>query len=172
MIQPGSYAVVHMVRPQEVGSYFDRARWPLHITLLPWFGAGAPHAVVRRELSRLSQDTAPFDVIVGEQAMFGTNKDVPVRLLTDQTPVLSLHHTLLESLRLSQLTLADEEVMWAGDKFIAHITEQPNGVLVNAGDRLRMDDWYLVTLQDPRRCQILARFELRGQSASHEGANG
>jgi len=170
MIKPGSFAVAHMIQPQEIGSYFDRSRWPLHITLLPWFGAGASHAEVRRELSRLAQEIVPFDVTVGQQALFGTNKDVPVRLLTDQTPVLQLHHTLLESLRLLQLSLADEETMWAGDKFIAHSTEQRNGMLLNTGDRLHVDAMYLITLQDPQLCQILARFELRGQAASGESA--
>lgn len=162
MAQPGSLIVVHMLEPQAVGSYFDRQRWPLHITLLPWFHATQErHHQLEQELTRVAQSTPPISVAVGEQHMFGPGKNVPVNIIADREKLQSLHESLLSLTRLLQLPL--DNAAFTGRQYTAHISRYEDR-FVNQGDTLRVADFYLVQLLDGRTCQIISRFELRGRN--------
>jgi hypothetical protein len=163
MPKPGSLIIVHMLDPQEVGSYFDRSRWPLHITLLQWFGAiQEQHRAVRQELLRIAGSTAPVTVAVGDEAMLGPDKSVVADLIANKTLLQPLHQALYDVVRLMQLPLENEQ--YDGENYLPHVTRQPGNHYVTRGQQIRVDDIYLVQLVEGTMCQFLARFDLRGEA--------
>jgi 2'-5' RNA ligase len=171
MPKPGSLVVVHMLDSQEVGSYFDRSRWPLHITLLQWFEATQEqHREVRQELARIAQDAVPVTVIVGSEAMLGPDETVAVDLIADKTVLRPLHQALYDAVHLLQLPLESEQ--YDGENYLPHVARQPGHHYVTHGQQIRVDDMYLVQLVDGPLCQILARFELRGVAEQRDALRG
>ena len=163
MARPGDLILVHMLEPQEIGSYFDRHRWPLHITLLPWFSARPDqHAQLRQTLTQVAQTVPPAAVTVGGIAQFGPHKDIPVNLIADQTTLVPLHQALLDLIHELGMPLVSAE--WIGPTFTAHISRYEDRH-ANAGDTVRVGSFYLVQLLNERTCQILGRFDLNGQHA-------
>jgi 2'-5' RNA ligase len=162
MARAGDLIVVHMLEQQAVGSYFDRKRWPLHITLLPWFGATQPqHEPLRRGLSQLALTMPPITVAVGEQAMFGPNHDMPVHLVANKTELQSLHQALLGLTKLLQLPMQNPQ--YTGPDFTPHVSQYEDRH-VNIGDTITVGDVYVVQLIEGRTCQIIGRFELKGRN--------
>ena len=160
MAHPGDLILVHMLELQEVGSYFDRHRWPLHITLLPWFRASPEQRQqLRQSLTRLAQTVPPATVTVGAITQFGPNKDILVNLIADQTALATLHQALFDLTRMLGMPLVSSE--WTGPNFTAHIGRYEDRY-ADAGDAVHIGDFYLVTLLDGSTCQILGRFELKG----------
>jgi 2'-5' RNA ligase len=163
MVQPGSLILVHMLDPQGLGTYFDRTRWPLHITLMPWFEVMQPQqSVLRRELGLLAQATPPINVVVGDTALFGPNQEVPVNLITDQLVLMRLHTALLDLVHLLQLPIENER--WVGAAYKAHISQTIDR-RVDPGDKIIVDDFYTVRLIDNHICQITEHFQLKGSDA-------
>ncbi|HSX34883.1 MAG TPA: 2'-5' RNA ligase family protein [Candidatus Saccharimonadales bacterium] len=160
MPQPGDLILVHMLEPQAVGSYFSRERWPLHITLMPWFGAPATlRSQLHVGLNQVAQSQPAEQVVIGDQALFGPNQDVPVELLTEPGALQPLHEALLSLVQLLQLPLVNPQ--WTGENYRPHIARY-NGQHVDAGDAFTVADMYLVELQRDSSCQILTRLELKG----------
>jgi 2'-5' RNA ligase len=162
VVRPGDMILVHMLEPQMVGSYFDRGRWPLHITLMPWFSSPTER---RRELEAalklLAQATPPASLIIGEPALFGPNKDIPVQLVAEAGKLRPLHQGLLDLLKLLQLPLTAGH-SFIGPEYTPHVSQYEDR-RTEPGQRVEASDFYLVELQRNNTCQITARYELKGQ---------
>lgn len=163
MARPGSLIVVHMLEPQMVGSYFDRRRWPLHITLLPWFDAAQDqHIPLRQSLIQVALTQPPVQVTAGAVAQFGARQNAQVNVIAEAGALQSLHQALLDAVRLLDLPM--QNTAHVGPAFRPHVTRYEDRY-VNLGDKLRVSDFYLVKLEEGSICQILARFELKGPHA-------
>jgi hypothetical protein len=64
---PGDCIVVYFLKPQPPGYEFARTRddWPLHITLVPWFGNVAVEDI-RAALQKCAEAVKPFTLVLGE----------------------------------------------------------------------------------------------------------
>jgi len=159
MAQPGDLILVHMLEPQAVGSYFSCQRWPLHITLLPWFSASAEQVVrLREQLQKLAFAAAPFTVTVGAEAQFGPQQDIPVNVIADPAALQQLHQALLSLTQLLQISLVNAD--YVDKNYRAHISRY-EGRYANEGDHIALHDFYLVQVQRDNSCQIIGNFELR-----------
>lgn len=164
MARPGDLIVVHMLEPQAVGSYFSRQRWPLHITLLPWLAAAEPQvAQLRQQLQRLALAQPPLSLTVGEEAQFGPQQDIPVNVIANQEALQPLHQALVNLAQLLQLPLAGAN--YTGKNFRAHISRYEERY-ASKGDQLAINDFYLVALQRDNSCQIVGRYELKGEPSN------
>jgi 2'-5' RNA ligase len=157
MVRVGDLIIVHMLQPQAVGSYFDRQRWPLHITLLQWFGATqSQHEPLERSLRLLAQAAPSVSVTVGEEAAFGPNREVPVHVITQSQPLMTLHQDLLSLINLLQLPLRSPQ--YTGEHFTPHVTQHEDRH-ARIGDTITVSDFYLVQLFEESTCQIIDRFD-------------
>lgn len=160
MARPGDLILVYMLEPQAVGTYFDRKRWPLHITLLPWFSASRDqHSQIKNSLAYVAQSTSAIPVEVGERALFGPLQDIPVNLISNQDNLRKLHQNLLNAIGLMQLPLVNPK--YTGADYTAHISQYEDRY-ANQGDKIMVDSIYLVQLTNPNTCQIIAKFDIRG----------
>lgn len=161
MARPGDLILVQMLEPQAVGSYFSRQRWPLHITLLPWFTATESQlGQLRQQLERLAFTTAPFTVTVGGEAQFGPKQNTPVNIIADPAALRQLHQALLSLTQLLQLPLVNAD--YVGKNYAAHISRYEDRY-ASAGDKHTFHDFYLVALQRDNSCQIIGNFELKAE---------
>lgn len=157
----GTYIAVYMLQPQAIGSYFDRSRWPLHITLLPWFDVVSnKHDSLQHELGQLERTKPPIKITVGDTALFGPDRNVPVNIIASQDEVKSLHLSLLQIAHLLRLPLTDTS--WVDGRYIAHITKRDGHPHPDVGDSLLLDGFYIVRLVDAALCQVVSYHQLRG----------
>jgi 2'-5' RNA ligase len=163
MARPGDLIVVHMLEPQAMGSYFSRSRWPLHITLLPWFSANEAQLLqLRRQLQQLALTLPPVTAVVGAEAQFGPQQNIPVNVIAGNM-LQPLHQALLNLAQLLQLPLASTD--YTDKNFTAHISRYEDRY-ASEGDQLALHDFYLVALQRDNSCQIVGRFELKGEPSN------
>ena len=98
----GSLIIVHLVEKRPEGTTFrrQRAEWPLHITLVPWFRVDDnQRSQLLAALTDFGDAKQGFTVHVGEQESFGPHKDVPVNLIREQAPIVQLHDELMAIVR-------------------------------------------------------------------------
>jgi len=162
MAQPGDLLLVHMLEPQPVGSYFDRARWPLHITLMQWFTPGNTLQTLSRELSLAARNIAPITVTVGKEALSGPDATIPVNVIADQTTVRQLHEVLFTVLRQLDIHVSDKQ--WVGGGYTAHVTQQSDERRAREGQEVRIGGFHIVRLIDDGTCEIVAEFPFTGRN--------
>lgn len=160
MARAGDLLLAYMLESQPVGSYFDRSRWPLHLTLMQWFTPRGGLQALRQELSLAARNIAPVVVTVGKEALFGPDATIPVNVIADQAPVRHLHMVLLGVLR--QLGLQVNDAQWVGEGYTAHVTQQGDERRAREGQKLCIDGFHIVRLIDDKTCEIVAEFALEG----------
>jgi 2'-5' RNA ligase len=161
-MQAGSLILVHFLEEQAEGYRFERKRnqWPLHITLVPWFTV-ADEEVLKACLTSVMQTTEAFAVTVGEQVLFGGHQEIAVNLISDQTDVVRLHHSLMALLQGMMVRIYDTH--WTGAAYRAHITrhDAPHQWRTE-GSKENFYDVHLVRLLAGNVCEIAERFVLNG----------
>lgn len=161
MAKTGDFILVHFINPQSIGLTFERRRmqWPLHITLIVWFGlpAAARQDELEARLQEVAGSSAPFDLEIGPVAYFGPKKDVPVNTVLNQSPAHSLHINLKKTLDTLEVSYQSEQ--WTGNAFTAHITQHGDAE-VEAGTTLRIEDFYLAELLPKNTCRVVKRYDL------------
>ena len=75
------FCVALPLEPLEVGRRFERAAWPLHVTLVGNFGLDDLLDPLLDSVRSWSADRAPFEVHVEGEALFGPGRDLPVDLV-------------------------------------------------------------------------------------------
>jgi 2'-5' RNA ligase len=81
-----------MLEELEVGSVFTK--WPLHITIVPWFFYESNVEELIKQMQNKLKDFTTFKVKVLERAMFGPAGDVPVKLIEKNENLTELHASL------------------------------------------------------------------------------
>ncbi|HET8709289.1 MAG TPA: 2'-5' RNA ligase family protein [Candidatus Saccharimonadales bacterium] len=118
-----------LVEPLAVGAEFSR--WPLHITIVPWFRLDETSAVIASGLTQALNRIDPFMVAGDGEAMFGPKKTRRVRLLEQSTPLEGIEVKVRNYLHKKHAWLVDETTKNHYD-FRPHVTEQ-GGEFLPAG---------------------------------------
>lgn len=157
MARAGDEILVVFLDGQPEGLEFERRRerWPLHVTLVSWFGPG-DEARLESALDRTAQETETFRLVLGAQALFGHEHDIPVNIIADQERVAVLHRRLSECVAASAMSLPANP--WAGDAYRAHVTLHGDADDRRAGDEFVVDSFYRVRLLPDNVCRVVKRY--------------
>lgn len=131
-MQSGDRLLCAFVSPQSVGLKF--ADWPLHVTVVSWFRTNIPVQQLEQMLTLNLEATQPFTATVGDDAQFGTKKNILVSLVEEPTP-------LGEVEQLARLALESSNVAIVAQKFPQyrpHVTVQRSARL-QPGDNFFVD---------------------------------
>lgn len=112
------FLVVYMVDTVEVGERFTR--WPLHMTILPWFTADSLNAVLE-VLQPVVRQHQPFTVEVGERAFYGQIKKLPVKLIVNNEQLQALHTDVLGAVTGAGWPLQGR---YTGANYSPHVTQK------------------------------------------------
>lgn len=145
------FVVVLPITPLAVGERFLTRDWPLHVTIVPVFTAGAGLEQITDALrgSRLSVTGA------GEER-FGRGNSIRVTVIEPSADILSLHRTLLDALAPLNPTFDDPN--FVGDGYRPHVTRRAFGG-VDEGELLELTQLAVVDMtpdQPERMRRVLA----------------
>jgi 2'-5' RNA ligase len=136
---PGDRLVCVFVDEFKVGDIFSK--WPLHVTIVPWFRLKASSDQLRRGLQKALRPIRPFRVEVGEVALFGPKKNRPAHLL-EPSQLSDIEQRVRRYLQQKRSWLVDETTM-KRRPFKAHITFQGDEHL-EKGSIVPIDNLYIV----------------------------
>jgi 2'-5' RNA ligase len=152
--------VVLPLEPLRIGDSFAVDSWPLHITVVPPFLTDADPVVVAQIIATATSTCRPFDVVAGEDALFGRRENIPVTLIAESEPLTQLHRRLVDALRV--VAASPDEPAFTGTGFRAHVTVK-NGRRVQVDAALPLTQVALVDMApraDPSGRAVLATVEL------------
>lgn len=138
-----------------------------HVTFLQQTVAGdeADAKFFARAVKDLAHDTEPFELEVREEALFGENKDLPVRVFKKSYEAEHLHSNLVRSSMLAAMDQAKPE--FSNSNFTAHMTLVPGLDLPSVGESIKVDSISLVKFAggvDEGSPEILATYKLHGST--------
>jgi 2'-5' RNA ligase len=140
------YLLAVLLDPLEKGEQF--VRWPLHITLIPWFRTALPERQILFDIQAVCEAFEPFGARGVSREQFGWRGTRAVTALA--SPDLhDLHRALLERLKNGPYQLQQDKHI--GDSFQPHVTKKGNAEL-KPGHEIAVDRIYLVKapLKNPR----------------------
>jgi 2'-5' RNA ligase len=152
--------VVLPLEPLRTGESFAVDRWPLHITVVAPFLTDADPEGLREIIASATSTTPRFDVVAGEDALFGRRENIPVTLIRDSEPLTELHRSLVDGLR--AVAASPDEPAFLGTGFRAHVTMK-NGQRVQADAAVPLAQIALVDMApraNPEGRTVLATVEL------------
>jgi 2'-5' RNA ligase len=90
------FVIVHFIKGDPRNKEFNSSDWPLHITLLGNFNTeiNEGESKLIETLSNYAKEIKPFDLRVGEEALFGPNKDILVNTMELNKEIMDLHENL------------------------------------------------------------------------------
>ncbi len=112
------FIVVYMLEQPAVGKRFTK--WPLHLTLMPWFRCDEGVERVVERLGNLANNTQSFSIVTGEKAIYGPKHDVPVRLVEKTAELERFHARICFLLTKSRCDFENEE--YSRESYSPHIT--------------------------------------------------
>jgi 2'-5' RNA ligase len=130
--------------PVEVPTRVDRARWPVHVTLVGLFRVDVPLDEVAAHIAAATSDVPAFDVALGPAALFGAGEDIPV-LLAEHPACHLLHESLAAGLAALAGFEPVEPAFW-GSGYRPHATLGP-AVAASPGEIVALDRVTLVSLE-------------------------
>lgn len=145
------FLIVCMLEPIGVGAQFTR--WPLHMTVLPWFKAPDLEIVIRR-LKPLVAAHKPLTLQIGERAYFGPAGKLPVMRLENTAGLQAMHMELLAAVTEAGWLL---EGRYTGERYTPHVTQQAGH---DAAGKLYFDKVYIAEALPQGYRRIAAAMEL------------
>ena len=112
--------IVAPLEPLTVGASFARARFPLHVTLVPPFCVDCELPALTAAMEGVSLETERMLAEVTGHEQFGPDADIAVALIHPIASVLKTHSRLTEAL--TPLGWAAKEPHYNGEGFRPHIT--------------------------------------------------
>lgn len=142
--QLGDYVLVSLLQPLRAGEQFRK--WPLHVTILPWFRTHLDPHELQALLQEHTRGVDAFTAMMGATAQFGYHDQVPVRVVNEPNDFRKLHNHLFEALS------HDERILFldtshCGPHFKAHITLH-HAEPLREGDLITCNELQLVRLAD------------------------
>jgi 2'-5' RNA ligase len=153
------YTLVSFVSPVPIGTEFDMADWPLHITLADVFAIDRTGTDVEAKLAVAVAELPPVSANADKEVVLGT---VHVVLLDKNETLLALHHHLVDLLEANGVIFNTPE--FTRDGYLPHCTIQKTGRL-RSGDKVTIDTIALIDMfpgNDWQRRKVINLFELRG----------
>ena len=112
------YLLTSSLAPIERGQVFEGSL-PLHVTVQQWFSLEYERAFINA-LQNLATRFEPLEIEGGDEALYGQNNDVPVRLVRRVGRLARLHTQTGELVARFGGELRNPE--WAGDHYSPHVT--------------------------------------------------
>lgn len=134
-MRPGDQLVCALIEPRQAGDTFER--WPLHVTIVPWFMLTVSLDDFVRLLQSQLRDIAPFGAKVRYAHRFGYRK-ANVLLRNQWQP---LHDIVLGSVQ--QAAKNRVPFRFVGRLYRPHVTHQASEHL-NEGDIFWCDKVYVI----------------------------
>lgn len=157
-----AYLLALEVEPIEVGRVY--VALPLHCTVVHWFRSEKSPAEVLRAVTNIASTQAPIEIISGEPALFGADKDVPVNLLENDDVIRELHHALRQAIK--SLGIEEVQSQWSDDGYVPHVTRQSSGRF-EQGRRVVSRKLYIVEALVPEELQqkkVVSKLILKGSN--------
>lgn len=137
---PGDRLVCAFVEGQMVGLRFKR--WPLHVTIVPWFRLDEASDVIVQGLERALVVIQPFELTASGTAQFGPRGGRPASLLSALPEIFQAEEKVRTYLHKKRAWLVDETTKKRYD-FRPHVTVQGDTQL-HDGDTFLCDRLYIV----------------------------
>lgn len=126
-----------------VGDEFARSEWPLHVTVVGNFDWDDTEDLLIERVGAGVLGHAAFELVVGDEAMFGAGHTVRVNRTVPSPRLDALHRSLLDD----RMRIVEPQFLHEG--FEGHITHFPAG-RPTSGDRVRIEQVALAELAGPR----------------------
>lgn len=152
-----SYAVVALFIPLDIGTTISRRVWPAHVTLASNFTTAATPDRIVELVTEAIPTAEPLNVRFCQQALFGPNHDVRVRLV-DSEQAVSGHIRLADQLESLPGFAVEEPAYWR-EGYRPHVTLGPS-VTATEGDRETANAVAVVEILDSD-ATVLALLHLR-----------
>jgi 2'-5' RNA ligase superfamily len=114
---PGDRLIVAFLRPRTVDTAFER--WPLHITIVPWFRSKVSTTELQQKLVEAYANIGPFSTSVGPEEQFGYHAAVTVNVLAIPNGFEHLQERTVKVLE--ELAIPVVAHHWDPNDFRAHI---------------------------------------------------
>jgi hypothetical protein len=101
------------------------------VTLLGHFVWDGDEAELIDRIAGTVDGRAPIEAVVGDEAMFGPQRTIPVSIVVPHPELTALHEALIDD------RMMFDEPQYIRGEYEAHITHFPTG-RVDAGDRVRL----------------------------------
>ncbi len=150
------YVLAHMVEPIRVGKIFSK--WPLHITVLPWFTYRSDLEALHRHVRAALDEQRPIKTTVGKKVFF--NRTTPVHEVSPIDSLQAEHERLVELVQKN----GDFSVHtgYTGKAYRPHITVRGERS-IEPGRVLKLDDLYIVGAEPQGNARtVLARIAFGG----------
>jgi 2'-5' RNA ligase len=132
-----------MIKPMEVGTTAEGL--PLHMTFVHWFQSSTAQDRVVSVVSRVLSKQKPLQLVVGEQDLFGENKDVVVNKVDRTKELFMLHKRLVQSL--NKISVQHTNDNWVDDGWAPHVTHKTQSKL-SPHDEFIVDSVSIVSSDD------------------------
>ena len=155
-VRGGKFLPAFFVEEVELGQTFARGEWPLHMSYFPPVNASFQPQLATR-LREYVNPMAPFIAQVGEDALFGPDRDVPVKLVEPSKELLAVHRALV-----SVLHYLPHPAQYR-TPFNPHVSVKEDGPQLETGDTIEIGGFSIVeTLPNSSTWQVLAKIGLKG----------
>lgn len=130
------YMLAVLLEQKNQGESFGR--WPLHVTLVPWFELKQPLADVVAGLTDVLRSCQSFSVKIGHKH---TLHGKAVTLVEPSAALHALHMNLVDFV--DECGLLDKSTNFIGKDYVPHITEKINAT-VQPGFNVAVKKIYLI----------------------------
>jgi len=118
---------------------------PRHVTIQQYFKLSGSEQAFKHALTNLTTRFYPIEVTGGQEALYGPNNDVPVRLLHRLGALARLHNDTLELVNRFGGTMRNPE--WAGAGYNPHVT-YVDGRALEEGETATLRNLELIVRKD------------------------
>jgi 2'-5' RNA ligase len=146
------YLVAHMIDPVPEGSTV--AALPLHMTIVHWFRSEASLGELEKTIIGVGRGHKAFKAKVAADAMFGSDKNVPVSQVIRDADLFRLHNQLVS--HLEKVGITHTELQWVREGWNPHVTHKPNRRL-NEGEELWVNAIDLISATSITSQRIIVR---------------
>ncbi len=144
----------YLTEPHEAGHSAETA--PQHLTFFHPFRAEYQQ-IALESITIVTKYFQQFPIEIGEAALYGPNKDIPVRLIRPKGILNAIHWALLGELESRSATLDDRR--YIGRNYSPHITIKAGQPVLEAGQQLTVDNVALLH-KSPDMVTIIAKHPL------------
>jgi len=144
------FLVTSSLEPLKKGEQFEK-ELPRHVTVLQWFSVPYEQAFIN-SLQNLAARTEPFEITAGEEALFGPNNDVPVRVLRRIGRLAAIHSDILAIVARQAGEVRNPQ--WAGDNYHPHIT-YVDGCALEENETAVLDNLELIRREEGEKLKTV-----------------
>jgi 2'-5' RNA ligase len=164
--RPGDCVLVSLLQPLAPAERFRH--WPLHFTVMPWFRTPLSDQDIHAEFGNIIHSFPRFTLTMGQEAYFGHDGKVPVRVAQSPNQLEKLHTELFAMMQ-QHPKFHILDMQHCGKNFRAHVTLHTDEPL-REGDIVACNELQLVRLSHIHpggsTKEIVSEVRLHDQSAS------